>query len=106
MKPKPKNPLIAMILSAIVPGLGQAYNRQIIKGVLFLAGYSFVTYLMYAPFKVIYSSLDKITNGTPIDQSILNKVLIYSIISLGIWVYSIIDAKKSAESINSQIAES
>ncbi|MBM4133396.1 MAG: hypothetical protein FJ245_06460 [Nitrospira sp.] len=37
-KTPPKNPLLAAILSVLLPGLGQFYNREIGKGVGFLLG--------------------------------------------------------------------
>lgn len=40
MKTKKRKPLIAALLSSITPGLGQVYNGQIIKGIIFfLAGF-------------------------------------------------------------------
>jgi len=29
-----KNPLIALIFSLVLPGLGQAYNREVVKGII------------------------------------------------------------------------
>jgi uncharacterized protein DUF5683 len=39
METKAKNPWAAGILSAVLPGLGQFYNRQLGKGVGFLIGF-------------------------------------------------------------------
>ena len=39
METKAKNPWVAGILSGVLPGLGQFYNRQLGKGVGFLIGF-------------------------------------------------------------------
>src|SRR2546428_11242096 len=39
METKAKNPWVAGILSGVLPGMGQFYNRQLGKGVGFLIGF-------------------------------------------------------------------
>jgi TM2 domain-containing membrane protein YozV len=74
-----KNPTTATILSFLAMGLGQIYNGQIGKGVLFiiLYGVSIALMLVFIGF---------IT--TPI-----------------LWIWGMVDANKSAKAINEKIAK-
>ena len=73
-----KNPGLAAVLSFFYMGLGQIYNGQIAKGVAFLVAYSISWILMI----VLIGFLT-----TPI-----------------LWIYGMIDAYRSAEKINREIA--
>ncbi len=74
-----KNPSIAVILSFFYAGLGQLYNGQIGKGILFLLLYS-------ASLALCWVVVGYVT--TPI-----------------LWIWGMVDANKSAHSINSQLAQ-
>ena len=69
-----KNAGVAAILSFILPGIGQIYNGQIGKGVLFLF------------FEFIFFSLSFILIGIPF--------------LLVLWAYAIYDAYTTAEKMN------
>ncbi|MCD1295232.1 hypothetical protein CUJ83_09500 [Methanocella sp. CWC-04] len=43
---KIKEPLLALILSFFLPGLGQIYNGQIKKGIIAIIGYAVVIFAM------------------------------------------------------------
>jgi TM2 domain-containing membrane protein YozV len=73
-----KNPGLAAVLSFFWMGLGQIYNGQIAKGILFMIIYAFSWLLMF----VIIGLLT-----TPV-----------------LFIYGIWDAYKSAEKINQRIA--
>lgn len=73
-----KNPSIATMLSFFFMGLGQIYNGQIGKGVLFIILYIISVALMYAGIGVI---------TTPI-----------------LWIWGMIDANNSAKKINEKLA--
>jgi TM2 domain-containing membrane protein YozV len=68
----PKNLWLAVILSAIFPGLGQFYNGQTTKGVLFLVlgiiliFLIFILYLVFWIYNIYdaYSDAKKINAGT------------------------------------------
>jgi TM2 domain-containing membrane protein YozV len=70
----PKNPGLAAVLSFFVTGLGQIYNGQILKGLIFFA------------------------------ISLLNVLLMWVLIGFItaplFWIYGIYDAYKNAERIN------
>jgi TM2 domain-containing membrane protein YozV len=72
-----KNPGLAAILSFFYMGLGQIYNGQIAKGILFIVSYSVSIFLMALLIGFI---------TTPI-----------------LFIYGIWDAYKSAEKINRDI---
>ncbi|HLE25808.1 MAG TPA: DUF5683 domain-containing protein [Thermodesulfobacteriota bacterium] len=93
-----KNPTLALLLSAIFPGLGQIYNNQVLKGIALIALNTVVNFLLINPLEGLISSLD----SKP-DNSTLFIVAAYTIIGLILWVYAIIDAKKTAERINQRV---
>lgn len=69
---------IAVILSFFIPGLGQIYNGQIGKGILFIIIGFILAMLIF----------------------VLIGFLLYPIF----WIYNIYDAYKSAETINRELA--
>jgi TM2 domain-containing membrane protein YozV len=74
-----KNPGLAAVLSFFWMGLGQIYNGQIAKGVLFMIAYGFSWLLMFLLIGFI---------TTPV------------LFVIGIW-----DAYRSAEKINQRLAQ-
>ena len=73
-----KNPGVATILSFFFAGLGQIYNGQIAKGILFIVVYGISVVLMFVAIGFV---------TTPI-----------------IWIWSMIDANNSAKRINASLA--
>ena len=71
---KTHDPRKATLYSAIVPGLGQIYNGEIGKGILFMVLYLVSAFLMMAVIGLI---------TTPI-----------------LWIFGMVDAYKTAEKIN------
>ncbi len=97
-----KKPALALILSAIFPGLGQIYNNQVPKGAV-LVGLNLVINFL------LVKSLERlITSGGSIsipDNSTLFIIVAYMTAGLVLWVYAMIEAKRTAEKINkSEIA--
>jgi TM2 domain-containing membrane protein YozV len=74
----PKNPTLAAILSFLFMGLGQFYNGEVKKGVLFVALY--------------------------IVSIVLMSFLIGFITTPILWIWGMIDAYKSARKINGSLA--
>jgi len=95
---KRKSPRIALILSAIFPGLGQIYVKQIPKGVVLIALNLIINYLLINPLEAIMTS-----GGSMADMSTLYIVLGYTVAGLILWIYAIVDAKKTAERINKEV---
>lgn len=73
-----KNPSISVVLSFLITGLGQIYNGQIGKGVIFIVLWAISVLLMFVVIGFV---------TTPI-----------------LWVWGMIDAYKSAQKINEKIA--
>ncbi|MFI5323705.1 MAG: hypothetical protein ACHQ6U_09285 [Thermodesulfobacteriota bacterium] len=96
---KRKNPILALILSGIFPGLGQIYNNQIVKGLIFFAVNALISIMAYEPFMSFMKSM-----GSPEDLSgdmtLLYKMLIYSSAGTLVLIVAMIDAKKSADRLN------
>lgn len=102
-----KNEKLAAALS-IIPGLGQLYNKQIIKGILFLAvAILFVYELNVFGIQAIY---DLVTLGTtPMEDHSLFMMIrgtlqvLVTVIFLFFYIYNIYDAKKVASHWNTGI---
>jgi TM2 domain-containing membrane protein YozV len=69
-----KNPILALVLSLLFPGLGQLYNGQNRKGITLIIAY--VVFL------------------------ILSLILIGIILAILIWLYGMYDAFTSAKALN------
>jgi hypothetical protein len=96
---KRKNPILALVLSGLLPGLGQLYNNQIPKGLLFFALNIALSYMSYRPFVSFLNSLSSFLDSPP-EMSQLLKLLIYSVAATVILIAAMIDAKMSADRIN------
>ncbi|HEX3034828.1 MAG TPA: hypothetical protein VHT73_06790 [Thermodesulfobacteriota bacterium] len=90
-----KSPVLALILSAIFPGLGQIYTRQVLKGIAIGVLNIVINLLLLEPLERLIESVE-----SPPDRPTLIIVTGYTIAGLVLWLYSIIDAKRMAEKIN------
>lgn len=82
--PKLKNPVISAILSFVIPGLGQIYNGQIVKGV----GFVFIAVFL------LFAILIFVGYVYPISWI----YVIYPIF----WIYAIYDAYTTAKKIDAR----
>lgn len=73
-----KNPTTATILSFFIMGLGQIYNGQIGKGIMFIVLYAISWLLMF--------------------------VLVGFVTTPILWIWGMVDANRSAKRINEKIA--
>lgn len=90
-----KSPVLALVLSAIFPGLGQIYTRQVLKGIAIGVLNIVINLLLLEPLERLLESVE-----SPPDRPTLIIVTGYTIAGLVLWLYSIIDAKGMAEKIN------
>lgn len=87
-------PALAALLSALLPGLGQFYNRQWTKGAGFLVGF-----LVLAG--ALMSSVDpealqqSAASGVPLDNIGQLGFLVLLLLALAVW--SVVDAARSAK---------
>ena len=86
-----KNPWVAGILSGVLPGLGQFYNRQWLKGVGFLLG----TMVVDAVLGVTAGMIKFFQSGAPPENTGL--FLFGALIVLALVVWSISDAVRTAQ---------
>src|ERR1700687_184773 len=85
---KPRSPMLAVFLSGLFPGLGQVYNRDWRKAVLFsVAG----VLSGFGPLSPLSSDIDPVDPGTG-----LMKVLLESLPFMVVALWSVIDAYRSA----------
>jgi hypothetical protein len=83
-----RKPLLAVFLSGIFPGLGQLYNRDRLKALLFLAGGALTAFGPLNPLDVDIDMSDPAAG--------LRNVLLASLPFLAIATWSVIDAYRSA----------
>jgi TM2 domain-containing membrane protein YozV len=83
---------VAAVLSAIVPGLGQFYNRQWLKGIGFFIGSGMLSGVVAERI-----SVDDLLAG---DRSEAGKALGLLLVLLGLLVWSMVDAYRSANAFS------
>jgi hypothetical protein len=94
-----KSPTLALILSAVFPGLGQIYTKQVLKGIIIALLNIVINLLLIEPLRRLMESVE----STP-DKPTLFIVTGYTVAGLVLWLYAIIDAKRMAEKINREEA--
>jgi TM2 domain-containing membrane protein YozV len=84
-----KSPRVALILSALFPGLGQFYNRHWFKGLGFFIGSGMISGIVSESI-----SVDDIASGT---VSGAGQALVFLLALLGLLIWSMVDAYRSAK---------
>jgi TM2 domain-containing membrane protein YozV len=87
-----KSPVIASIASFFIPGLGQLYIGEIVKGLAFITVGAMLGFLAFV---MVLPSL--------MAPGLLEFVLVLGVPYLAFWAYNIYDAYRTADKINSQI---
>lgn len=93
-KPR-KNPILALVLSAILPGLGQIYNSQISKGIILLALNFAISYFISEPLALVLGS-----TGPLLKRPDAYLFVAYALAGGVLVVVAMIDAKQTSERIN------
>lgn len=91
--PQEKNPGTAFLFSLLVPGMGQMSNDQVGKG------FQMMTTCLISG----YAALRFIDGSTNIKRDETQIGIAFGVLSLGIWLYSIIDAPITASNMNEEI---
>lgn len=82
---RPRKPLLALVMSLVLPGFGQLYNGEVNKAIWIFLAFSFVT-VGITPFVALH-----------ITGKLMMPVLVAGLLlTLGIWVYSMRDAWRTA----------
>jgi hypothetical protein len=79
---------IALILAGTFPGLGQLYNRQLLKGVLFLAAGAVLSWLVARAVPIDPLAL--------IEQGVSLTTVLAVVVLLAVWLWSLVDAWRAA----------
>lgn len=91
-----KIPILAIALSALLPGLGQIYNSEVTKELLFIGINLVINFLIREPLAAVMEDPQNVSQHNMI-------VFIGYFIAGGVlWVYSIVDAKQNADRINKE----
>jgi len=93
-----RNPTHAFFLSAFLPGLGQIYNGEYLKGVLFLAG-GFLSFLLGGEslLRLLFAA-----SGSRVAPSGLEAV--FGFLSFLLWVAAMVDAPVRAQRLSESAA--
>lgn len=96
-----RNPVVAVLLSGVFPGLGQLYNRQWLKAVLFLAGGAAALKLLLlfaGGAELALEALNSVDPDIALENLTgeLRKVLLASLPLLAIALWSVFDAYRTA----------
>ncbi len=97
---KKKSPLLALVLSGLVPGFGQFYTMQPVKGIVLLVLYIAVTILGFEPFQVVFQAVTAPETAVQ-DKEAFIMFFICSMATLVLLLYAMIDAFSRANKINS-----
>ena len=79
--PKKRKPILAFLLSLIAPGLGQIYNGQLKKGIIYLVGF-LLAYIIFSLLLFKFYGM-----------------IFYLIITLGFFIFILIDALRGANKL-------
>lgn len=90
----PTNPTLAAILSMLLPGLGQFYNREIGKGIGFLLGAGSTAFILADGFRTLSKS-NLAYNEVPL-WSREDMVFTVGPFLIGCIVWSVVDAFQTA----------
>lgn len=88
-----RSPVVAGVLSGLMPGLGQFYCRQWMKGVGFLIG-ALVADAALGASEGFFQLLQQLMAGSPPQDA--GSILLRSLPLLAIAVWSVVDAVRSA----------
>ena len=88
---RPKSPLIAALLSGLMPGLGQLYCREWAKGVACLGAMSVVDYSADVSKGIFDILVNRVVPET------IAKLLVGSTLMLAIAAWSVLDAVRTAK---------
>lgn len=96
---KKKSPLIALVLSGFLPGLGQLYTRQPLKGAILLILYIGITVLGFGPFQTVFQAVTAPETAVQ-DKEAFVLFFIYTMATLVLLLYAMFDAFSRANRIN------
>lgn len=99
----PRNPALAFLLSLLMPGVGQIYNGQVVKGGIIL-GIVLVCLVVFmlspGGSDFIYNLLAYLVNPARVRGTMSGTQLVTGLVMFIAWVYAFIDAPLSAAARN------
>jgi tetratricopeptide (TPR) repeat protein len=99
----PRNPGLAFLLSLLMPGVGQLYNGQMVKGGIIL-GVMFVCIVVFmltpGGGDFVYNLLAYLVNPARARGAMSGTQLMTAVVMFIVWVYAFIDAPLSAAARN------
>ena len=86
---KRRSPIVAVLLSGLFPGLGQVYNREWRKALLFLVGAALTGFGPLSPLNVDIDLDDPVAG--------LRTAMLWSVPFLAVALWSVLDAYRTAQ---------
>lgn len=88
-----KSPVLAAVLSGVLPGLGQFYTRQWRKGAAFLVGFLVLAGIFFSVVDPEALQRAAASGATPDN---LGQIFLLAVLILALALWSIVDAVRSA----------
>ncbi|MDO5853155.1 MAG: zinc ribbon domain-containing protein [Thermoplasmata archaeon] len=96
---------LALILSLIIPGLGQMYVGRVQRGILMLALIVVMAILDYVGFIAVASVADGHTSPETAVVVALVALIVVGIVIIVLWIYGMYDAYRLAKEYNAYLLE-
>lgn len=101
---RPKNAYLAALQSTVLPGVGQLYNGEWLKGLLLMAGVFLLAYMQSGYLFAAYHQVKDLTDPTQTQvlriffQAITQGAgVLIVILQTALWIYAIVDAALGAK---------
>ncbi len=88
-----KDTALALILSLIIPGIGQVYCGKVARGITILIVSILLVPILYLGYAILFVETES-------DTALLIGLLAACIVSLAFWIWNIIDAYNTAKEYN------
>lgn len=88
-----KDTALALILSLIIPGIGQVYCGKVARGITILIVSILLVPILYLGYAILFVETES-------DTALLIGLLVAGIASLAFWIWNIVDAYNTAKEYN------
>lgn len=91
-----KDTALALILSLIIPGIGQVYCGKVARGITILIVSILLVPILYLGYAILFVETES-------DMVLLTGLLVACVVSLAFWIWNIVDAYNTAKEYNTYL---